>query len=229
MTRVLQFILPKITEKSERNSSFCSFAFLFLFIISLGANGCAYRFTNSHVSPPEGIESIVVEAVFDTSREVLAHELLWAKIQEAIAKDGNLRLASHANADAILRVHITKAKISPDGQSRKNGAGSDGRDPQIFDQNTPPHPNEMRPLTQAGRFKDSASMNFSVKAEVISLRTKSVLLRKKYNMKTGRYYATYRGDSKNNWFLRYIEAGDAAFAKASQKLASKIVQDLLVR
>jgi hypothetical protein len=229
MTRVNKYILPEMTEKTGRNSSALISAFFCIIITSLGTSSCAYRFTNTHVTPPEGIQSISVEAVFDTSREVLAHELLWESIQAAIIKDGNLKLTNRSQADAILRVHIKKAHISPSGQSRNNGAGADGRDPRVFDYNTPPHPNQMRPLTQAGRFKDSATMKFVVKAEVVSLRTKSVLLKKNYSMSTGRYYATYQGNSKNNWFLRYVEAGDAAFEKASRKLASKIVQDLMVR
>jgi hypothetical protein len=89
----------------------------------------------------------------------------------------------------------------------------------------------MRKLTRTGRYKETARTTFSAHAEVLNLRTRHVLLEKTYPVATGTFWATQDASKikKRTWFLRYIEAGDAAFENRSESLANLIVQDLLVK
>ena len=75
-----EYILPRHGKKSIgffHLGRFASFLLLSLCVISIA--GCAYRFTNKHIVTPEGIKTIAVEAIYDTGREVIRHELLWGK------------------------------------------------------------------------------------------------------------------------------------------------------
>src|SRR5690606_27855960 len=101
-----------------------SFAIFFL------ATSCASRFTNEHVVKPEGIQTIAVEAVFDTSREVLPHEAFWGSLQTAFAANGHLQVVPQSDADALVRAHVKSAAIrhigSPSVQKPED-------DPEVYD------------------------------------------------------------------------------------------------
>ena len=180
--KVIKNILHSFRPNREAMNPFSRHLLAITVLICLSQASCAYRFSNSYIEPPEGIESIAVEAIYDTSREVISHEQLWQQVQEAVIKDGHLQLKDRSEADALLRLHIMDANIAPAGESRQNGPNPDGKDPEVYGRNYPPHPNKMRPLTQAGQFKDSAQMRFVVLAEVVNLRTRAILHKKKYNV-----------------------------------------------
>lgn len=198
--------------------------------MTTGLFGCAYRFSNAHSARPEGIRSIAIEAVYDTSREVIPHELFWEAMQSAFAANGKLRLAPQHNADAYLRMHIKEAITAPDGSIVRNPPESD---PKIKDGAALPKPEEFRPLAQAGEIKTFGQIQAVVEVEVWSLRTESLLLRQSYSL-AQRFRAVHgfgrdAVTTPGNDYLRYEEAFDAKVKLMAQDLARQVVQDLLLR
>lgn len=191
---------------------------------------CAYRFTNEHIKRPQGIKTIAVEAVYDTSREVLPHEILWKSLQDAIARDGNLRLAPASSADAILRAHIRSAEITPRGERIQN---SPEDDPNVFNRSLPEKPSKFKILTQAEEVRDAAALRLGVHVEVVHLRTRSRLMSETYSL-GGRFRAVHadkRGTvtTRSNDFLRYEEGVETTFAQLSESISRRVVRDLLIR
>lgn len=204
--------------------------FFVLFLWPLVFSGCAYRFTNERLVRPEGIRTIAVEAVFDTSREVLPHEVLWESLQSAFASDGHLRLVSQSQADALVRAHLKQATISATGTEQLNGPR---KEPLPFNGNTPPSPSEYPTLTQASRYKDTAVLQTVVEVEVWNLWTRSLLFRQTYSLGENfrAVHQTKNGEftTAANDFLRYDEAAMARFQNISRNIAQSVVRDLLVR
>jgi hypothetical protein len=199
---------------------------------ALTASGCVYRFTNQHIVRPEGIETVAVEAVYDTSREVLPHELLWQSLQAAFASDGHLRLAPQSSADALVRAHLKKALVGPTGAVPAPKELSSDPNPLDLDvDQLPPKPEEFRQLSKAGRFRDYAAVTAVVEVEVWSLRTRTLLMRQTYNASDtyNTYYGAIASSSDANNHLRYAEATDARFKVISESIAKGVVRDLLIR
>lgn len=197
----------------------------------LGGSGCAYQFTNKHVVRPEGVKTIAVEAIYDTSREVLPHEQLWKSLQDAFASDGHLRLASQGSADALVRAHIRKAAVSPTGG--KGSARTPEKDPDPFRDDGPVDVSEFRQLTRqdANKIRDHVALNIVVDVEVWSLRTRTLLLKQTYPA-SDVFFANYYSlpsSSPINDHLRFEEATEARFKAMSEGIARGVVRDLLVR
>jgi len=190
--------------------------------------GCAYRFTNSSVVRPEGIRTVAVEAIYDTSREVLPHELLWEALQNAVATSGHLKLAPSKTADALLRAHVREAKIGAAGTLAETDPSE--RDPEPFERNTPPGPREFQTLTQAGEFRDSSTLQTVVDMEVWSLRTRTLLHKQTFTLSTQfRAVLTPKLTPRANEHLRYDEATSAAFKAQALTMAKQVMRDFLVR
>lgn len=191
---------------------------------------CTYRFTNERLARPEGIRTIAVEAVYDTSREVLAHEILWESLQAAFAADGHLRLVSQSQADALVRAHLRQASMDATGTEQLNGPR---QEPVPYKGETPPPPADYPPLTQASRYKDTATIRTVVDVEVWNLTTHSVLLKQTYSLGENfrAVHQTKNGEftTAGNDFLRYDEASTAKFQNISRNIAQAVVRDLLVR
>ena len=204
--------------------------------ICLCTSACAYRFTNQHVSPPPGVRTIAVEAIYDTSREVLPHEMLWESLQTAFASDGHLRLTSQGGADALVRAHIKSASVIPAGGNIANDLNvSDQttkiKDPKPFSLTSPPPlPNQFRRLTQAGEYQDKATISTVVEVEVWNLNTRALLFKKTYPT-SGTFQALHASASTtaNNNHLRFDEAGRASFKTISDGVASDVVHGLMLR
>ena len=198
------------------------------FLVTLPAwTGCAYTFTNTHVQRPSGVESVAVEAIYDTSREVLPHELLWQSLQDAFASDGHLRLAPEAAADALVRAHIKAAQISPIGSNPANGVQ---KDPQVFDHTSPSAPARFRTLTQAGQYRDKGQVVATVEVEVWNLHTRELLMKRTYPL-SDPFQAIHNatpGVNRPNDHLRYQEAVDASFKTIADNISRNVVRDLLV-
>ena len=191
---------------------------------------CAYRFSNAHVERPEGIRTIAIEAIYDTSREVLPHELFWEALQASFVADGKLRLASQYRADAYLRAHVRDATLTPACSIVKNPPE---RDPKTEGRVKLPRPPEFKPLAQAGELKTFGSVTVAVDIEVWSLRTQSLLMRRTYDL--GQQFRAVHGFGKDavtprsNDYLRYEEAFEAKVKLMAEDLANRVVRDLLVR
>lgn len=199
----------------------------FLVLLVICHSSCAYRFTNNHVRKPAGIESVAVEAVYDTTRAVLPHELLWQELQRAIAADGKLHLTTQSKADALVRAHLMT------GDTRTGRIASkteNDRDPEL---ETPEefvrtgNIADFKRLTQAGEHTLDNKLVLGIRIEVIDLRSKRVLLNKTYRgieeIKTAR-----KGDDPGSFFLIYTEATENQFRKISRRIATRMVQDLLI-
>jgi len=194
-------------------------------LISFGLlQACAYRFTNRHIAPPTNIRSIAFESVYDTSREVLSHEILWEKLQYAFTSDGRIRVASQKDADALLRVHIVSGSVTP---TRDLTVGFADKDPDVFEERMPPPPPEkFRVLPEAGEYTTRDCLSVNVVVEVWNLKTKALLMRKNYPVAEN--FLSLNKTTSANQFLRYEEAQDTSMMQISEKIASAVVRDLLV-
>ncbi len=204
-------------------------------ILVAGLTGCAYRFTNTQKRTPRGVKSVAVEAVYDTSREVLPHEALWLSLQQAIVSDGHLILVPVNEADALLRVHLKSARVDPTGSDLQNDLSAKNtkkeKDPKAFSYGAPPLPNEFRNLTQTGQYRDKATISATVTVEMIHLVTHKTLLQKTYPLSTT-FQAVHAASgitTKENDYLRFDEAERASFKSASDGLARQVLSDILIR
>ena len=193
-----------------------------------------YRFTNTHVAPPPGVHTVAVEAIFDTGREVLPHELLWDSLQTAFASDGHLRLVPQARADALVRAHIRDARVMPAGDNNIIDTAKDGsrkiKDPVAFSHDLPPVPSSFRHITQTDVYSSRADIKTVVDVEVVNLNTHQVLLKRTYDL-LGEFQAIHAAGGLtlvNNDHLRYLEAADARFKQMADGIANAVVQTLLV-
>lgn len=197
--------------------------------LGLPLTACAYRFTNKHVKRPEGIRTIAVEAVYDTSREVIPHEYLWAALQDAFAADGHLQLVSQSSADALVRAHIKQVTIAATGDPSVRDPATKEPSEIVHPDNTVEDPAKFRQLNQASELRETSLLTAFVEIEVWSLRTRTLLMRRNYPL-SGTFKA-WRGSKytsiDNNW-LRYQESADITFAKLARGAADQVVKDLLI-
>jgi hypothetical protein len=194
-------------------------------VSSVVSAGCAYRFSNKNLQTPEGIRTIAVEAVFDTSREVLHHEHLWSEIQKALATDGHLRLVPVSKADALVRAHIRAANFVPSGDTLKNGPEDD---PKVLDREAPEAPTDFKVLTQAGKYRDKAVISTVVEVEVWNLRTRTLIVKRTYGVQDSLQTIHASITPKGNDFLRLEEATDAKFHALTRNVAQQLVRDLFI-
>ena len=86
------------SEKRLRPASpFYQMPVLLLIFVMTGmllTSGCAYRFSNLHMKPPPGTKTIAIEAIYDTGKVAVPHEIIWEQLQKQFAINGRLRLAS---------------------------------------------------------------------------------------------------------------------------------------
>jgi len=189
-------------------------------------SGCAYKFSNKDLKTPEGVRTVAVEAVFDTSREVVHHEHLWSELQKAFASDGHLRVVQAGKADALVRAHLKKVVLTPSGETFINGVE---KDPSVFNRGDPSAPREFKVLTQAGKVRNKAVMSTVVDVEVWNLWTKTLIMKRTYSLADS-MQALHAPDitTKGNDFLRLEESSDAVFHEISKKVANQVVRDLFI-
>ena len=208
---------------------------LFFLCLSFVLSGCAYRFTNRHVKLPAGVHSVAVEAVFDTSQEVLPHEMLWQSLQRAFAADGHWQLVSQSQADALVRAHVRAASVTAVGTNLDNDLNSRGvvkvKDPEAFDGGPPPVPSDFNQMTQAGKFRDQGTLTTVVEVEAWNLSTRQLIARKVYPVTSGfrALHAASGVTTKFNDHLRYEEATREAFLHMSDGIAKDFVRTVFLR
>lgn len=209
--------------KPRSNSS--SLLCLCVCILSLLSNSCAYRFTNVVMSAPVGIQSIAIEGVYNTSREVIPHEILWNALSEQFAKNGRLQVTSKENADAILRVRLSDASVKPSGSPSSE---SIYKDPVVTttDKRTP---FEFKNLRRAGNWTTEERLSFALTVEVYNLHTKKLIFSRSYS--TSGAFRSIRASTvatSNSGYLLYEEALEARMKSLSTGIASNIVTDILL-
>jgi hypothetical protein len=221
----------KIDKWIEKIGFFELLRFLLSIVSCFTFSGCTYRFTNDSIVKPEGVHTIAVEAVYDTSREVIPHELLWESLQLAIAADGHLRLVGQSEADALMRAHIKSAAITADGGEQKSGAKNE---PKPYGSDTEvPGPNQFPNLALSGRYRDSARVTFETQIEVFHLHTRELLFKQTYSG-SEMFRAVHQTASRQftvpeNDFLRFEEAANAKFKEITKTIARQAVRDFLLK
>lgn len=192
--------------------------------MGFGSWHCTYRFSNLYLQPPKGIHTLYVESIFDSSREVTPHEILWEKIQRAFAVNGKMILTSKTEADAYLRAHIKTATVQ---QFDLEGAVSKDISIPLVDSTGRYQPlSAYENLLAATRFSKKESIALSVLVEVWDLRSKKLLWSQTY---TGSDFHKIFGvyTAKESEYLYATEGYEAVFTAISGQIADNIVRDFL--
>lgn len=174
---------------------------------------------------PPDIKTLAVESIYDTSREVIPHEILWDALQRAFAADGHVRLVAAGNADALLRAHITSANVAPSGSAKGTTPTEDPK----FDKNNIPDPDQFRILPQAGEYTQEEGVSVAMNIEVINLYTRQVIFNKNYS--GSEKFHSSRGENVaqlKSQYLLYEEALNADIKRIASNIASQVVRDFVV-
>jgi len=194
-------------------------------LLPILSSACAYRFTNTAMRNPLGIQTIAVEAVWDNSREVLPHEMLWSAVQREIIRNGRVTLTNQDEADALMVVNITGAKVKPAGTPALEPLSKDPPESDV-DKKTP---NDYRNLKQAGTWTTDESITLGVHVNVYDLKSRALLFKHDYNSGiTFKSYSDPNITPEAGAFLHYEEALDSRFKAVSESLAQSIVNDFLM-
>lgn len=188
-------------------------------------NSCAYRFTNSVMRAPMGIQSIAVEAIYDESREVFPHEFLWSALQREIGRNGRLVLTSQEDADALMVVTITNARVGPTGTPVVEPRS---KDPTVTDTDKGV-PSEFRNLRVAGSYTTYEAVSVAIHVDIFDLNTRALLFKRDYNQ--GAIFTSFRPSDitpSSSAFPQYEEALQAKSKEISNALAQKIVNDFMM-
>ncbi|RYZ58731.1 MAG: hypothetical protein EOP07_06095 [Proteobacteria bacterium] len=194
-------------------------------LLPIMSSACAYRFTNTSLRNPLGIQTIAVEAVWDESREVIPHELLWSAVQREIIRNGRVTLTNQDEADALMVVTITGAKVSPAGTPSQEALSKDPPNSDTDKKN----PEDYRNIRRAGSWTTDEGLTISVHVDVFDLKSRAVLFKKDYS--TGITFKSLRPVTitpTESSFLHYEEALDARFKAVSDGLAHSIANDFLM-
>lgn len=188
-------------------------------------SACAYRFSNTAIRNPLGIQTIAVEAVWDDSREVIPHEELWSAVQREIIKNGRVILTNQDEADALMVITVTGAKVSPVGTPTQEALS---KDPPESDTEKGA-PSDYRNLRRAGTYTTDEGITLSVHVNVYDLKSRAVLFNRNYA--SGVTFKSFRPITvtpTESVYLHYEEALDSRFKDVSESLASSIVNDFLM-
>jgi len=204
---------------------------ILLLVVPVFWLGCTYRFTNDSIVMPQGVRSIAVEAIFDTGREVVPHEILWESLQFALAADGHLKLVSQRDADALMRARIKSARISADGGEQHSGTK---KDPKPYAADVPvATPDQFPNLAISGRYRDSARVSLELEIEVYHLHTRDLLFSQTYAgsevFRAVHQTASRQFTVPENDFLRFEEASQAKFKDITRSIARQAVRDFLLK
>lgn len=202
-----------------------SLSLCLLTLMGFTIGGCVYRFTNVVMKPPEGIRSIAIEAIYDTSQEVLPHELLWEALHRAFAENGHLRLTSRDKADALLRAHLTTASIGPTGAPDE---GNNQKDPEV----TPwkkPDPTSFKNLSRAGKWATLEQIVFQVDIEITDLDSRKTIFKSTYSTSgTVKSHRSIDVGQINTHFLLFEEGINSRFKELATSISKKVVSDVML-
>lgn len=206
------------------NNLYAHGRFLLFSLIPAIQSSCTYRMANSELKAPRGVESIYVEAIFDTSSKSLPHDVLWNEIQRAVVDSGKVRLASKLDADAHLRSHITAATIvqmDPIDKDRKF------RDDPVYQGGIPAPYRDFKDLNTAIKYANKESISISVDVELIDRHTGKQLFRKVYPIARTYPILNTSNIEAGNRFQRAEEAFESNFQQGSKTISVQILSDIL--
>ena len=195
-----------------------------LLLLTVSGWQCTYRFSNLYLQPPKGIHTLYVESIFDSSREVTPHEILWEKIQKAFALNGKLVLTPKVEADAYLRAHITNAVVK---QLDIEGFVSKDISIPLKDDNGRYQPlSAYENLLAATRFSKKENLSLTVLVEVWDLRSTQKIWSQVYTRSDlHKIYGVYT--AKESAFLYAEEGLESLFASLSESIADNVLRDFL--
>ncbi|MBP6217919.1 MAG: hypothetical protein KA436_04980 [Oligoflexales bacterium] len=193
-------------------------------LIFLGLEAsCSYRFSNLHVRVPKGARNLAVEAIYDTGRIPVPHEVFWETLQKEFAIRGHLRLSSVDNADIYVRTLIkdTATRQSDVESSLKKYTAKE-----IVNENEQRayFPGEFIDMNSADQYSKREHLSFSVELEVWDLRSNQKILSKTYPM-VGQHNILESISTPENRFLRLDEKYNALFSSLSKTVSQSIVND----
>ncbi|MFW7379350.1 MAG: hypothetical protein ACOH5I_11120 [Oligoflexus sp.] len=186
---------------------------------------CAYRFTNVALAPPPNVRTIAIEAVYNTSREVIPHEWFWQAVQAEFARNGRVWLTSPEQADALMTLHITQASVAPSGTPIPEAIN---RDPPVSDRGSL-SPFNFKNLRIAGSYTTTETINFQVEVTVHHLRQRRIIHRRLYQ--SGGSFRSFQASTVsqiNSGFLMYQEGMESRFRQLSEQLSRRIVTDFFL-
>ena len=188
--------------------------------------GCTYRFSNLHANIPTGIQAIAVEAVYDTSKAVLPHEILWESIQQAFAQNGRLKLVGQDNADALVRMHLQQASIQPYGSPNISDIQK-REEPKLETGDQAPAPEDFPDLNIAKKYTPQESLAITVKVEVWDLHTHKLIMSQNYALSQA--YSVALASAQPNEFLLREEVSTVNFKRMANDIANRVIEDLLIK
>lgn len=192
---------------------------------SLLTLSCAYRFSNANLRPPVGVRSIAVEAVYDVSREVIPHELIWSAVQKELARSGRLLVTSQEEADAVMLITLSSATVNPAGTPSREPIS---RDPTVTESEKGNY-KDFKNLRRAGNWTTDEGVNLALNVEVHDLKTRALLFNRNYS--AGANFKSLRPITITptaSGYLNYEEALQSKVKELSEQLASRIVADFLM-
>lgn len=198
---------------------------LVLTVFAWLTHACAYRFSNVSLAPPSGIQSVYIEAVYDTSKEVIPHEILWQSIQKEFASNGSVLITSKQDADAIIIVEITSSSVTPAGTP--NTVDRSTKDPKPTERFSL-DPFAYKNLRVAGNYTTYENLALTVLVKAIDLHKRTEIFSKSYKM-DGRFRSVTETKlvQKSTAFIHYTESLEARFSAVSSSIARRIVTDFL--
>jgi hypothetical protein len=197
---------------------------LLLIILVFSTTACTYTFTNLQLRAPEGVHSIAIAPIHDTSSRVLPHGPLWESLQREVVQSGKLQLSNSTQADVQLRVQIVSATTADLDERRfPQKPLMPLRDPSPEELAAP---FSFENLKVAERYTVSQSLSLTIAVEVWDLRSRERLM-------THSYSATRNAPSWNEKippelrFIRAEESFEYQFAALSDELARRVITDFL--
>ena len=194
-------------------------------LLPIFISSCAYRFSNTAIKNPLGIQTLAVEAIYDESREVIPHEFLWSALQREVIRNARVTLTNQEEADALMVVTIKNAQVNPRGTPSQE---ANSKDPPNSDTDKG-SPDRYRNLKRAGTWTTEEGIRLNVHVEVYDLKSRAVLFRKDYAQSGSfRSLRPVTITPSSSSYLHYDEALRARFRTMAETLAGNIVHDFLM-
>lgn len=184
---------------------------------------CAYRFTNKHISIPDGAKTIAIAPIFDSSRIVIPHDVIWQSLQDAFASSGHLTVTNTSRADFFLQAHVKDASSS----EYDSDSITTLRDPSVFKDASgkPTTPGNYVNLHAADIYSKREKFSYTIFVEIWDLRNKKLLLKGEYPIATNFNMLTVPSPLESQ-YLRNEETVEFLHASLAKDFAKQLVTDL---
>lgn len=211
------------SKKPTRNYGYGKFVFFLSIGLGLGTS-CAYNFSNLGLKPRAGIETIGIEAIYDTSHTPIPHEILWTSLQRAFASNGQLRLSSIKKADLYLRTHIEYSSQNQQ-NTQTNPILKDPKDIRDEEGNVRPF-SQYSNLRVADQYSKEEAVSLGLVVELWDRRRRKLIFSKRYNP-SGTYLIVTNRIPIESQFLRAEEGFATWIRRQSDSVAGQIVYAVL--